>query len=205
MNTFSISTLAIALLSSSAFAHSEHKLEHTFDVSAQQELMINVPVGSLELVTYKGNQVKVSIELKAKNDSWFNDDVALEDITLSHKQNNDKLSLAIDNDDVQQTWIVSMPTTMAIDLELGVGDIEVNDFANSATIDVGVGAVQISSALDDYQSITLESGVGDTKISGMKNAPKHSRKIVSSESEYKGNGQYKINIEVGVGDIKVKN
>ena len=89
-------------------------------------------------------------------------------------------------------------------LELGVGDIEVDNFANSAAIDVGVGAVRISSALDDYQSITLDSGVGDTKISGMKNDPKHTRKMVSSTTKYRGDGQYSINVEVGVGDIKVR-
>ncbi|HEA16726.1 MAG TPA: hypothetical protein ENH88_09830 [Pseudoalteromonas prydzensis] len=204
MNTASITTLASVLLTCSAFAQAEHKIEHTFDISGQQKLTIDVPVGSLELSTNKSNQVTVSIELKAKNNSFFSDDVALEEITLKHQQSSDKLSLSIAEDDVQQTWLVSMPEAMAIDLALGVGDIEVNKFANSAAIDVGVGAVRISSALADYQSITLDSGVGDTKISGMKNDAKHSRKIVSSTSKYRGDGQHTINIEVGVGDIKVR-
>ena len=204
MNTVSITTFASILLTSSAFAQAEHKIEHTFAINAQQELAIEVPVGSLELKTTQGNQVTVSIELKAKNNGIFSDDVKLEEITLHHEQSSDRLSLSIDEDDIQQTWLISMPETMAIDLELGVGDIEVDNFANSAAIDVGVGAVRISSALDDYQSITLDSGVGDTKISGMKNAPKHTRKMVSSTTKYRGDGQYSINVEVGVGDIKVR-
>lgn len=204
MNTASITTLASVLLTCSAFAQAEHKIEHTFNISGQQKLAIDVPVGSLELSTNKGNQVTVSIELKAKNNSMFSDDAKLEEITLQHKQSSNKLSLSIDEDDVQQTWLISVPEAMAIDLELGVGDIEVDNFANSAAIDVGVGAVRISSALADYQSITLDSGVGDTKISGMKNAPKHTRKMVSSTTKYRGDGQYSINVEVGVGDIKVR-
>ena len=204
MNTLSISSLAVILLTSSLAAHAEQKIEQIFDVTAKQALAINVPVGSLELSTHQGNQVTVSIELKAKNDNWFSDDVALEDITLKHQQSSDKLSLSIDNDDVQQSWLVSIPTTMAIDLKLGVGDIEVNNFANTASIDVGVGAVRISSALADYQTITLDSGVGDTKIAGMKNDAKHSRKMVSSTNKYRGAGQYSIKVEVGVGDIKIR-
>ena len=112
MNTLSISSLAVILLTSSLAAHAEQKIEQTFDVTAKQALAINVPVGSLELSTHQGNQVTVSIELKAKNDNWFSDDVALEDITLKHQQSSDKLSLSIDNDDVQQSWLVSIPTTM---------------------------------------------------------------------------------------------
>ena len=204
MNILSTFSLAALLLTSSVTAHAEQKIEQTFDVTANQALAINVPVGSLEFSTHQGHHVTVSIELKAKNDSWFSDDVALEDITLKHQQNNDTLSLSIENDEVQQNWQVSLPTSMAIDIELGVGDIELTDFANTANIDVGVGAVRISSALDDYQTITLDSGVGDTKVSGMKNDAKHSRKMVSSTSKYRGDGQYSINVEVGVGDIKVR-
>lgn len=203
MNNFLLFTAASALLTTSVFAHAEPHIEQTFNISGQQQLDINVPVGSLELTTHQGSNVKVSIEFKAKNNNGFKSEIDLESITLDHQQNANKLSLNVDNDDIQQKWVVSLPTSMAIDLELGVGDIEVNDFANSADIDVGVGAVRISSELDDYKRIELDSGVGDTRVSNMKNDAQHTRKMVSSETLYRGNGQYSINVEVGVGDIKI--
>ena len=53
MNTLSISSLAVILLTSSLAAHAEQKIEQTFDVTAKQALAINVPVGSLELSTHQ--------------------------------------------------------------------------------------------------------------------------------------------------------
>ena len=148
----------------------------------------------------------VTVRIEPKNDKgWFGSEVDLSDIELSHSQSAGSLNLKLDNDDIQQSWYVKMPKSMAIDVELGVGDIEINDASNSVDIELGVGAVRIDSALDDYKRIELDTGVGDTKIRGLKNDANTSRKVVSSHSSYRGNGQYAIDVEVGVGDIKVTN
>lgn len=197
-------TAFAALISTSAIAKVEHEIKRSFTLDTQQAIDISFPVGSLEVNTHDGNEVKVSIELEEKNNGWFADSDNLDELTLDSEQTANKLTLTLDNDDVQQTWLVSVPRSLAVNLDLGVGDIEINDFANSADIEVGVGAVRIDSQSDDYKYINLDSGVGDTRISGFENDAKTSRKMVSSESEYTGSGTHTIKIEVGVGDIKVK-
>ena len=58
-------------------------------------------------------------------------------------------------------------------------DIEINELSNSVD-ELGVGAVRIDSALDDYKRTTIKSG--DTKIRGLKNEANTHRKVVSSQS-----------------------
>ena len=187
-------------------AKDSRELNHNFAVSGASQLDIDFPVGSLEVESYDGSEVVVTVRIEPKNDnSWFSSDVDLSDIELSHSQSASSLSLKLDNDDIQQNWHVKMPKSMAIDVELGVGDIEINDASNSVEIELGVGAVRIDSALDDYRRIELDTGVGDTKIRGLKKEANTSRKVVSSHSSYRGNGLHDIDVEVGVGDIKVTN
>ncbi|MFY8327914.1 hypothetical protein [Pseudoalteromonas sp. ZZD1] len=197
-------TAFTVFMSATVNAKVEHEIKRNFTVDTQQTLDISFPVGSLEINTHDGNEIKISIELEDKNNGWFDNTDNLDELTLDSKQTASELTLSLDNDDVQQNWLVSVPRSLAVNVDLGVGDIEINDFTNSADIEVGVGAVRIDSQSDDYKYINLDSGVGDTRISGLTGDAKTSRKMVSSESEYSGNGTHTIKIEVGVGDIKVK-
>ncbi|MBD56538.1 hypothetical protein E5N72_00605 [Pseudoalteromonas sp. MEBiC 03607] len=201
-----VAAIGLALTTTYAMAKDSRELNHNFAVSGASQLEIDFPVGSLEVENYDGSEVVVTVRIEPKNDKgWFGSEVDLSDIELSHSQSAGSLNLKLDNDDIQQSWYVKMPKSMAIDVELGVGDIEINDASNSVDIELGVGAVRIDSALYDYKRIELDTGVGDTKIRGLKNDANTSRKVVSSHSSYRGNGQYAIDVEVGVGDIKVNN
>ncbi|WP_281547190.1 DUF4097 family beta strand repeat-containing protein [Pseudoalteromonas sp. PAR1] len=201
-----VAAIGLALTTTYAMAKDSRELNHNFAVSGASQLEIDFPVGSLEVENYDGSEVVVTVRIEPKNDKgWFGSEVDLSDIELSHSQSAGSLNLKLDNDDIQQSWYVKMPKSMAIDVELGVGDIEINDASNSVDIELGVGAVRIDSALDDYKRIELDTGVGDTKIRGLKNDANTSRKVVSSHSSYRGNGKYAIDVEVGVGDIKVTN
>lgn len=201
-----VAAIGLALTTTYVMAKDSRELNHNFAVSGASQLEIDFPVGSLEVENYDGSEVVVTVRIEPKNDKgWFGSEVDLSDIELSHSQSAGSLNLKLDNDDIQQSWYVKMPKSMAIDVELGVGDIEINDASNSVDIELGVGAVRIDSALDDYKRIELDTGVGDTKIRGLKNDANTSRKVVSSHSSYRGNGQYAIDVEVGVGDIKVTN
>lgn len=77
---------------------------------------------------------------------------------------------------------------MVIDVELGVGDIEINDVSNLVDIELGVGVVWIDSVFDDYKCIEFDMGVGDIKICGLKNDVNISCKVVSFYLSYCGNG-----------------
>lgn len=196
---------ALLTISTATIAADKHEINKTFAVNNTQNLEIDFPVGSIVINHHDSNEIIVNIELEAKNnDSWFSSDIDLSTISLDEKQTNNELDLEIDHDDIEQTWRVTLPQSLSLDIELGVGSVEINQFANSANVDVGVGSVEINTLLDDYKRIKLDTGVGDSSIKGLKNSGEQQRSIVSSKSDYRGNGQYSIDVEVGVGDIKVR-
>lgn len=197
-------TLVAALCSQQASADNEKRIAETLTMTNQQSLSINFPVGSLEIEAGDSDQLEIEIELKPKKSGWFSSNVDLSAITLDKKISDHKISLEVDKDDLQQDWTIRLPRTAALDVQLGVGSIEINNFANSADIEVGVGSIRIDTTLDDFKRIQLSSGVGDTRVSGLIKEVKEQRQLVSSETEYRGAGEHNLNIEVGVGDIRIR-
>ncbi len=205
MKKIAVATLlASSLFSSSVFADSEKRITDSITMKPEQTLSINFPVGSLEVEIVDTNELTIEIDIEAKNDSWFSSDQDVSGVTLDKDIRDKRIKLEIDDNDLQQEWLIKVPKSAALDLEIGVGSVEISNLINSADIEVGVGSVRIATSTNDFKRIELESGVGDTAIRGMQGDLEQKRNMVSSESILRGNGQFSIEAEVGVGDIKVK-
>ncbi|KAF7768962.1 hypothetical protein PCIT_a3498 [Pseudoalteromonas citrea] len=205
MKKFLLLTAAATSLSFNVMASESHTIKQSFAANNNQQLEIDFPVGSLDMTSYDGDKIEVSIRLEAQqNNSWFNSNVNLDEIALNHHTKSDTLSLKITEKDLKQYWQVKAPSSMQLDIEVGVGNVKISELANSADIEVGVGKVSIDTNEADFQSISLESGVGTTSVKGLVNAPTQHKKITRSETLYHGKGTHRIEVEVGVGDIKVQ-
>ena len=190
-------------ISLAANAKSLKNIEEEISLGEAKHLMIQFPVGSADIEVVNSNKVEVEIELSAKNDSWFAPSVDASDIELEKVIENGQIYLEIDNNDVAQAWVLKIPRSLALEMEVGVGNIEIDGLQNSADIQVGVGAVYINPAIDDFKFINLDAGVGETDISGLLHKASKERSLVTSEASYRGSGKYSIEVEVGVGDVSV--
>jgi hypothetical protein len=205
---FIATSIITTIMSSTVLADSEKRIVENITLTEEQSLDIKFPVGSVEIEVVDSNQLEIEIELKHKSqgwNDWFNSDKDLTNIELKKEMHHGKIALEIDDDDLNQKWFIKVPRTAAIDIDLGVGSVDIDELDNSVEIDVGVGSVMIETNTEDFKQIDLESGVGDTRISGFSGNSNQKRTMVSSSSDYSSSGQYRIDIEVGVGDIKVRN
>ncbi|WP_026374939.1 DUF4097 family beta strand repeat-containing protein [Aestuariibacter salexigens] len=194
-----------ALLSVSFCAQAKQKtLELTTELEAESTLNIHVAVGELEISRYSGDQVKVTVAVKPQNDwHWGSDDYDINNATLEVDRHSDQLHLEIPIDGTEQDWRVMVPHAIHLRLDVGVGEVDVQDADRDVRVDVGVGEVDISLAHDDYRSISADSGVGSADIKGLQNI-EHERTMVSESSQVDGAGQYRVNVDVGVGDIDIR-
>lgn len=200
-----LTALTAVAISFPIWAEETKTIEQSFNLENSKELEIDFPVGSLELVSYDGDQIQVSIRIEPKdNDGWFSDKVDLSAVQLKSTRQRQELSLAIDDDNLEQHWDVKVPKSMRLDVEVGVGKVEIQALENTADVEVGVGKVRIDTAIDDFKQVSLESGVGKTSLSGLVGKAQSHKKMVSSQTEYLGSGLYNLEVEVGVGNIKVR-
>ena len=199
-------SLAVGLaLSTTAFADRVKHIDQTVDASMLDSVRLEISVGELDIETYDGDEIQLDIDLEAQRSwlTWRRRDV--EDVELEVRVTNSRVYLSIDERNIAQHWRIKMPTKLALDIDVGVGEIRIEDFSNNLEMEVGVGSVRIEVAGTDYDSIHVEAGVGDAFIRGFSNRADNERNFISANAYYQGDGEYKIEIEVGVGDVEVVN
>ncbi|WP_440054430.1 hypothetical protein ACSLBF_16480 [Pseudoalteromonas sp. T1lg65] len=198
--------LAVVISSLCVFAHAADSktIKESFSLDDATQLEIDFPVGKLDLEVYSGSNIEVEIIVNPGNkDSWFGNSTSVDDAKLETKRTAGELALAINNDDYDLTWHVRVPKSLSLDIEVGVGNIEISELQNSADIEVGVGNINITTHSSDFRSIELASGVGKTALKGFTGDDKR-KSMVGSESFYSGQGQFIIDAESGVGNVKLR-
>lgn len=201
-----LTTLAVSLLfSGSLFAESTKTISHTIDAASLIAVEIEASVAEMEFEFYDGDEIELEIELEADGHwlAWRRGDV--DQVELEVRRTENKVFLGIAAKKVQQHWRVKMPAKLAVAIDVGVADIEFENFSNNLEMEVGVGSVRVEIDDIDYAMIHATVGVGDTAIRGFPGQQvDNERNFMSSDSYYYGDGDLEIEIEVGVGDIEVK-
>ena len=201
-----ISALVMALSATTAKAEDVKVLEKVIDAKSFSKLVLEVPVGEINIKAAKGSDISLVVELEPDED-WLGRSSDLSDAQISVKENGTTLKLKVDlddDDDIEQNWTVTMPAEMAASFNLGVGSVEVDDLVSDINVDVGVGEVDISVNTSLYESIKLDAGVGDTSIKGGKGRYERDQVLVTSSSQLHGEGKKELEANVGVGDIEVR-
>ena len=199
-----ITSLVAASISANLYAADEKRITETLTLTQGQNLEIDFPVGSIEVIVVDSNKLSIEIDIEGKDEGWFSNNRDVSTVELEKHVRDNRVSLEIDEDNLNQEWVVRVPKFAALDIEVGVGSIAIENLENSLEAEVGVGSVRVDAAVDDFKQIELSTGVGDTSLKGFSGEFENTRNIVSSEIRYSGDGKYSIEAEVGVGDIKVR-
>lgn len=193
------------LLGSPAMADSIKHISHSVDASTLESVEFEISVAEVEIEVYDGDEIQLEIELESQR-RWFSlRRRNIDDIELEIRRSGNNVFLGIDEQNIEQHWRVLLPAKLAVEMDLGVGDIRIEEFSNSLEMEVGVGAVRVEVNDTEYREIHLSVGVGDASIRGFESRSDNERSFISAESFYHGNGELSIDIELGVGDVEVRN
>ena len=195
---------AMLMASSVALADRYKHIEQVIDASDLDTVQLEISVGEVDIETYDGDEIQLEIDIEAPR-SWFSfQRPDAEDVELEIHDRGSEVYIGINEQNIEQTWYIRMPAKLALEIEMGVGDIQIEDFANDLEMELGVGAVRVEVADVDYDSIHASVGVGDATVRGFSNSSDNERSFVSADSYYHGSGELEMEIEVGVGDIEVR-
>lgn len=176
-------------------------LKETHRVPANSNLHFDVPVGEVFLETHSGDDVKVKVVVSAKDNDWFGDE-DLSDAEMQIEVDGDDVYFSVNKKENPQDWKILLPESANIDLDVGVGAIDIEGVEQTLKVDLGVGEVTVEMAGNDYRRIDLDSGVGGVQVKGLEDAEVETA-IVSESLDWRGSGEYKLDIDVGVGGIEV--
>lgn len=195
-----LSLLAMPL----AMAQGSKRLSYEIDATAFTSLQLEMAIGEMDIEISEGDTISLDIFLEADR-RWFSlrrPDIS--DVELDQRPRGDSLYLGIDRDNLEQTWRVRLPAYLALEIEVGVGDVSISGLDNDLSLELGVGAVSVDVGSDNYGEIAVSAGVGDAVVRGFQNSDNERRSLVGANGFYQGDGEYLIEVEVGVGDAQVR-
>ncbi|RVU31900.1 hypothetical protein EOE67_19660 [Rheinheimera riviphila] len=182
---------------------SEKELTQQFESNELSQLQINTGVGDITVEVTDASQITVDVTVRGSK-SWLFGRTDVSDASLESDIKNGVLSLEVPLDDTEQTWVVKVPRQLAVDLQLGVGSINMAGNAGDISADIGVGSFAAKLAVPEFKNIELSAGVGDVSLQTVQGKTARSH-LVGAELEYAGPGEHAMAVTVGVGDATVKN
>ncbi len=192
------------LYTGAASAASAKRIERSIDASDLVHVDFDISVAEMDIQVYEGDEIELDIALEADRGWWFFGRRDIDDVDVRVDFSGDSVEIILDEDDVEQDWRVRLPAHLAISMEIGVGDVDIDGVANDLLMEMGVGAVQVTVADLDFDIIHLQTGVGDSSLRGFGRGTDNERNFVGADSYYRGEGDHEIEIELGVGDAEVR-
>jgi hypothetical protein len=211
MRPFAIACAVLAVAALPARAdHGRKNLAETIPAAGATAIAIDFPVGDLRVET--GTTDEVRVDLKVTCDRWFRSCAdRIDDVRLVSSRKGERLSVEIlgwehghSGGDLEVTGTITVPADRDLEIDMGVGELDVAVVSHQLDVDLGVGDVDVRMPAAAVKSVSLGAGVGDTSLRLPTGRVAEERSIVSSEIDWRnGSGESKLSVEVGVGDARV--
>lgn len=179
-----------------------------------RSLKIDVPVGEVHVDATDGDQVETRLVVQCNQRSQRCRDRAA-GVHLVSKRSDDGLALEISeygrdghhgfhHPDLELR--LSVPSSLALEIDMGVGELEVEGMEGDVSVDLGVGETRIVMPESAVRSVSIDVGVGEAHLSPPQ--PETHRQgflFLGNEVDWKeGAGRARISVDVGVGEASVR-
>jgi hypothetical protein len=191
-----------SLIACSVYASDNKRINDSFNIATDSTIYLDVSVGEIDITTHDSDELTLEVVVSEQDHHFFSS-VDIDDAELDKDVRVSDVHLRVEMDNTQQKWRLTVPKTAHLNINLGVGEIDIDHVSRNIDLELGVGEADIRLEDDNYASIELESGVGSADIKGFKNSRSH-QAMVSEDASWHGDGKYTINAEVGVGDLDVR-
>lgn len=198
------------------------------DSATLKAVELEVGVGDVDITVGGGSMIIASVELRPRRGGFFSSLKAAEKqvqtARFEPRVSGDTLALKITGNEgdrrFDEEWTLTLPSHLALSVELGVGNVEVSNTAGDLDLEVGVGNVTISvtgGPLDievgvgditvrgpaaAFRSVEAAAGVGDVRIIAEGNKI-IGEGFIAHSAEWQGRGDTNLEAETGVGDIRI--
>ncbi len=222
---FSATALVIfgMALGAPANAASDATKTRTIEAQSISSIKLKAGVGSVRIESGSGDTIEARVTLRAKRTTGiFSSLPDVEKLEISATTRGDRLELGVDEKNIQEDWVLKLPSkklsaleimvgvgnvkvlapAKRIEVDLGVGDAHIDVVSGAITVKVGTGDAHIKTALANAGEIKGVTGVGGASLKGLEGTVKSS--AVGGRVSGKGGGQQPIDATVGVGDLSIE-
>jgi len=211
-----LATLA-ALIATSARAALLTTDPHTYTVTANHRIRLEFPVGELKVIPSDGSTVRFDLKVRCRGSSNERCEEMANHLILDSDDTGGTLHLKLHkyphwpNHDMTVIGELAVPRALAVDIEMGVGELDIWGLEGDLDVDLGVGEADIRASRAQASHVSVDTGIGDAEIRGG-GTDTRSRGFIGSHAVWTGasaqgagrDGHSAVRLHVGVGDATVR-
>jgi len=169
---------------------------------------IDIPVGELEIEAGDGQQVETKVELLCKNRKPRCLEAA-RNVRFVYSTDDGRLHFQIkdwprtNHRGLEVRARFTVPRTLPLKTELGVGELTVNGLEGDFQADLGVGEVNVTMPESAVGSVKLDTGIGEAGLRAGGRRYESEGLFVREIHWNQGKGKSHVEVDCGVGEINV--
>ena len=173
-----------------------------------ERIHIDIPVGELEIEAGDGPQVETKVELLCKN-SRPRCLEAARNVRFVYSTDDGRLLFQLkdwprtNTRGLQVRARFTVPRTLPLKTELGVGELTVNGLEGDFQADLGVGEVNVTMPESAVGSVQLDTGIGEAGLRAGGRRYESEGLFVREIHWNQGKGKSHVEVDCGVGEINV--
>ena len=210
MKQLLVTTAVFIGLTASAHSKEVRSFERTFDAREFERLFVEIPLGEVEIEGSNSNEIHVEVTVNCSGWRTSRCEEYAEDVDLVSSEWKDRIELEIDGlkkwKSIGLSFDIRMraPAAMKLEVDVGVGEVEISGFTNDVSADLGVGELAVSMDESTVRSVDLETGLGEANLQYSEGEMEASG-IFGNEVRWdEGPGTAAVKLEVGVGEIELR-
>jgi len=204
-----IVALAVLLAAPALAEQRVRTLEEQFEIAPSDALRLDVPVAQLEVRGTTGDEVRVEMDVTCGVSSRCRE--RAEDLRLEVRDRSGAIEVRVEGyskngrQNPEIDIVVEVPAGRSLEIDLGVGTLDVASMEGDITISHGVGEVTVTMAEDAIHEVSLDVGVGDADIwPRRENVERSGFLFLGNELRWDGGpGRADVVVDLGVGEARV--
>lgn len=183
---------------------------HTYPVTAKHRIHLEFPVGQLKVVPGDASTVRFDLKVRCRGASDERCEEMANRLILDSDDTGGTLHLKLhkyphwNNHGMTVIGQLSVPRALAVDIEMGVGELDVDGLEGDLDVELGVGEADIRASRAQASHVSVDTGIGDAEIQGGGTGTR-SRGFIGSHAVWTdGDGRSAVRLHVGVGDATVR-
>jgi len=197
------------LIPLSAQAREVREFERDFDARDAERLVVDIPIGELSVQGSSGDAIeaKVSIDCRFRESRCRE---LAEDVDLVIRQRGSELVLELEG---IRSWKslgleleieMKAPARLALEVDFGVGELEIAGFENDITVDQGIGELNVRMDSSTVDTVDIDAGIGDAMMR-YPGGKLSTAGVFGNDLRWSdGSGSARVLLDLGIGEVDLR-
>jgi hypothetical protein len=182
---------------------------HTYPVTSKHRIRLEFPIGQLRVEPTDDSRVRFEIRVRCDGRDEDRCEELANQLTLDSDDTGGTLHLKLNkfpkwhNHGMKVMGTLSVPRSLAIDIEMGVGELDIRGMEGDIDVDLGVGEVDIQASKTQANRVSVDSGTA-TPSAAVAAARACAASSARTPSGPTATGRSSVHLHVGVGEATVR-